>query len=135
MIEYHVWAFRKHQDCYDCGSVEKIDVELNTSAVAMDEETFHTFLKGVQREGTYSYVYLYRRTDDNALQDHVKNVIESGRSIIEEEKKRVEEQKRKEVEKAARAKESAAKKAAKEAEKVAEQERMLYEKLKEKFEK
>ena len=130
--KYYVWAFRRSQECYDCGAIEKIDAEPNASAVELTAEQFDAFLIGA---GTLrwnsEYAFLYRRVDDAALTPRIMELVERGMVEVEEKKKREEAKKQKAAEKAARASELASKKAAKEA----EQERKLYAKLKEKFEK
>lgn len=131
---YLVWAFRKHQGCYECSASERIEVEPYASGVELTQEEFDALMRWTRgRSG--EHVFLWRRVGENTMHDTIKMYINWGREMLENERQRDEEKKRKAAEKAARAKENAAKKAAKEAAKAEERERKLYEELKGKYEK
>ncbi len=128
---YHVWAFRRHRACYDCGAVEQIEVEPNASAVQLAEDEFNAFLKGAHSGRHDDYVFLYRCLDDNALTPKILELVELGRTEIEQEKERERKRAEKAAEKAAKAQDLTAKKQVEELKK----QKKLYAELKAKFEK
>lgn len=128
---YYVWAFRRHQGCYDCGATEQIEAESNASAVELSEDDFNAFLKGAAALRYNSeHVFLYRKSGDNALTPKIMELVERGNVELAEQRKREALRKEKAAAKAEKAKDASVRRA----EKEAKEKRKLYEQLKAEFE-